>query len=174
MQKYKKAKNDIIIGVCILAFAAAYFGFTYSFRLMEYDYTVDAAFFPRIMAVFAAVLGVIIMVRGILEVKALPAEDKKISAEQRRADTGSLIRILLVIADLLAAAFAFKQLGFILTLPWMMFILFVIVNPKGKRKWWLYAVLSIVLPIAIFFIFYYGFSTLLPMGILRKFLSRFL
>jgi len=84
------------------------------------------------------------------------------------------IRMVLVILDLVVAAALFKKLGFILTMPWMMFILFMIIEKKEKRNIPLYLVLSIVAPVVIFFVFYYGFSQLLPMGILRPFLSQFL
>lgn len=171
--KYKQAKTNILIGILTLAFAAFYFGVTYTFKLLEHANTVNAAFFPRLLAFLAAVLGLFILYQGINGYRKLTPEEKMVEKSTKKNNAAGWIRIAAVVAVLLVAAFLFKKLGFILTMPWVMFLLFIIVEKREKRRYVLYAILSIVLPVAVFFIFYYAFQTLLPMGILKPFLSMY-
>lgn len=171
--KYKQAKTNILIGILTLAFAAFYFGVTYTFKLLEHANTVNAAFFPRICAAFAAVLGLFILYQGINGYCKLTSEEKMADKSAKKSNAAGWIRIAAVVAVLLVAAFLFKKLGFILTMPWVMFLLFVIVEKREKRRYVLYGILSVALPIAVFFVFYYVFQTLLPMGILKPFLSTY-
>ena len=77
-------------------------------------------------------------------------------------------------AILLAAAILFRTLGFLLTMPWMMFLLFVVLEKKEKRRYGLYLAFSLLTPLFMFVVFYFAFSTLLPMGILAPYLSMIL
>lgn len=95
-------------------------------------------------------------------------------SKERKENQAGQIRCILVVADLLLAACTFKTLGFLLTMPWMMFFLFIILEKKEKRNYKLYLVLSVLAPILVFAVFYYGFSQLLPIGILKPYLSQIL
>lgn len=173
MKKLKEAKTNIIIGAIAVLFSIAYFICTFSFKIIAQPNSVNATFFPRILAGFMAAMSVLVFFRGVSEYRKIPVEERRLNHEEKAKERASAIRLLIVIGDLLLAAALLEKLGFMLTMPWTMFILFVTLEKPEKRKYGLYALLSIVLPIAMFFIFYYVFSSLLPMGVLKKFLSMY-
>lgn len=179
MAKQKKGKaeaamSDLRAGTGFAIFAAAFFLATFTFKLVEMPNTFDAAFVPRVLGVIVFCCAAAVMFRGWSAWQKCSPEEKAKLKEKEAADKGGIIRCWLVALVLVLAAASLKKLGFILTMPWMMFFLFIIVEQKEKRNYLLYAALSIVSPILIFFVFYYGFSQLLPMGILKPFLSQFL
>ncbi len=173
-KELRKAKNDIIAGVISVLFAVFYFLETFNFALVQNTNTVNAAFFPRIIACMVAAFASIMLLRGYLALRRIPREMRDTPEEEKRARRADLFRIAQVFLVLFAAAATFKKLGFILTMPWMMFLLFVILERKGNRRYKLYLLISCVAPVLLFVLFYYGFSSLLPMGILKPFISRFL
>lgn len=173
-KRYKKAREDILTGGLSMLFAVLFFLSTYTFRLVDVNNTVNAAFFPRIISVIVFVLAAIILFRGYALLKRIPQSERTIPDEERKENRRGLIRVAEVFLVLLLAAATFKKMGFILTMPWTMFALFVILEKKEKRKYPLYLAISIIAPTVLFFIFYYGFTQLLPMGILKPILSRFL
>ena len=60
-----------------------------------------------------------------------------------------------------------KRLGFIPTMVLVLFSVFTMIEEKEKRRYGLYAFLSLTLPVFIHFLFYKGFSVLLPVGVLK-------
>jgi len=173
-KEYTQAKQNIILGALSDVFAVLYFLETYHFGLREVANTVDAAFFPRLIACLVAVCATIILVRGLIAMGRVSAEDRRRFREEDKAGIAGLARIGEIFIVLLLVAITFKKLGFLLTAPWMMFALFTILETKSKRNYPLYAAISIIGPIAVFLMFYYGFSTMLPMGFLRPYLLQIL
>jgi len=170
MEKANKVKQDLYVGAGFLIFSSAYFVATFFFKLAKTVNTINAAFFPRILGIGSFLLALGIFLRGIKGYKALTPEEK--SAFSVKSSPKAIIRVLLCIAVLLTTAAVLRKLGFILTMPFTMFSLFLLVNKKENWKIGFYLVLSVVLPIVLFFVFYYGFSSLLPMGVLKPFLSE--
>ena len=172
--KAESAMSDIRLGIGFLIFSVLFFAATFFFRVVKIPNTFDAAFMPRILSVIVFGCALYLALRGFKAYSQCSEEDKKALSRKEKGDRAGNIRMILVILDLVAAAALFKKLGFILTMPWMMFILLMIIEKKENRNIPLFLALSIIAPIVIFFVFYYGFSQLLPMGILRPFLSQFL
>lgn len=172
--EYIQAKQNIILGALSDVFAVLYFLETFHFSLREVANTVNAAFFPRLISCLVAICATIILVRGLNAMHKIPVEDRRRFREENKSGTSGLVRIGEVFAVLLLVAITFKKLGFLLTAPWMMFALFIILETKSKRNYILYAVISIIGPIVVFLLFYYGFSTMLPMGFLRPYLLQIL
>lgn len=173
-KEYTQAKQNIILGALSDVFAVLYYLETFHFSLREVANTVNAAFFPRLISCLVAICATIIMVRGLNAMRKISATDRKQFREEDKAGLSGLARIGEVFVVLLLVAITFKKLGFLLTAPWMMFALFIILETKSKRNYILYAVISIIGPIIVFLLFYYGFSTMLPMGFLRPYLLQIL
>ena len=170
----KKAREDIIAGILFALFAIGYYAETYRFRVVKVTNTIDATFMPRVLACLVFACSVILSLQGYLRYRRIPSESRRPSQMDREKGRAGALRCLAVIAVLVLAASVFRKLGFILTMPWMMFLIFIIIEKKEKRNYKLYLLLSIVSPIVLFMLFYYGFSQLLPMGMLKPFLSRIL
>ncbi len=173
MREMKEAKSDVILGACMAVFAVLFYAETYHFKLVTLRNTVNATFIPRVLSVIVLVCSILLLVQGIRKCCRLSA------SAQAEGESGVKIseswgRMLAVSLVLLMAASCFKTLGFVLTMPPMMFALFVIIEKPERRRWELYILSSLLAPAAVFFVFYYGFSTLLPMGVLTPVLARFL
>lgn len=172
--KVETARSDMTTGAVFCAFSIFFFLATFTFKIVHLPNTVTAAFMPRLLAVIVFGCSAWVFLRGLKSYRQCSNEEKKAYAEKQKTGRDGQIRCILVVADLVAAAACFKKLGFLLTMPWMMFILFMILEQKEKRNYLLYAVLSILAPIVVFFVFYYGFSQLLPTGILKPYISQIL
>ena len=172
MRELKEAKSDMILGTCMAIFAVLFYAETYHFKLVTLRNTVDATFVPRVLSVIVLACSALLIWQGYCRYRRLSAAAVKDQNSQKGAAAwGRMIAVSLV---LLAAAASFKTLGFVLTMPPMMLALFVILEKPERRRWGLYLLSSLLAPTAVFFIFYYGFSTLLPMGLLTPVLARFL
>lgn len=170
----KKAREDIVAGTLFALFAVGYYAETYYFRVVAVPNTISATFMPRVLACLVFFCSLILSLQGYLRYRRIPRESRRPSQADCEKDRAGALRCFAVVAVLVFAAAVFKKLGFILTMPWMMFLIFVIIEKKEKRNYKLYLLLSVVSPIVLFMLFYYGFSQLLPMGILKPFLASFL
>ena len=174
MKKYQEARSNVICGVLAQLFSIGFYLETYHFRLVKNVNTVNAAFFPRVIACVVFFCATLLVIQGVKQYRSLSAEEKTISPEEWAKNREGLFRIAQVFVILLAAAILFRTLGFLLTMPWMMFLLFVVLEKKENRRYGLYLAFSILTPLFMFAVFYYAFSTLLPMGILAPYLSMIL
>ena len=174
MKKYLEARGNIISGVIAQLFAVGFYLETYHFRLVKNVNTVNAAFFPRVISCIVFFCATLLVIQGVRQYRALSEEDKTIPPEEKSKRREGLMRIGQVCLILLAAAILFRPLGFLLTMPWMMFLLFVVLEKKEKRRYGLYLAFSLLTPIFMFAVFYFAFSTLLPMGVLAPYLSMIL
>lgn len=172
--RVETAKSDMMTGAVFCAFSVFFFLATFTFKIVHLPNTVTAAFMPRLLAAIVFCCSAWVFWRGLKSYRQCSEEEKSSFTEKQRSGRDGQLRCILVVADLVAAAACFKKLGFLLTMPWMMFILFLILERREKRNYLLYAVLSVLSPIVVFFVFYYGFSQLLPTGILKPFISQIL
>lgn len=173
-QKIKAAKSDMLSGGIFCIFAAAFFAETFTFKLIRLPNTVTSAFMPRLLAVLVFGCAAYLFMRGYRNWQKFSPEEKAEIRYVQRENRAGQRRCVLVVADLVFAACTFKTLGFLLTMPWMMFFMFIILEKKEKRNYKLYLILSLLSPIVVFAVFYYGFSQLLPIGILKPYLSQIL
>lgn len=172
--RIETAKSDMMTGTVFCIFSVFFFLTTFTFKIVHLPNTVTAAFMPRLLGVIVFLCSASVFLRGLKSYRQCSDEEKKSYEEKQKTEKSGQIRCILVVADLVLAAACFKKLGFLLTMPWMMFILFLILEQKEKRNYVLYAILSIFAPIIVFFVFYYGFSQLLPTGILKPYISQIL
>lgn len=172
MSESLKAKTDIIVGIFIAIFAIIFYVETYNFGKVKVINTVDATFMPRIIGALVFLFSMLLILKSCKAYFSIPKENRVIEAKktrEKRAD--GYIRFIAAFSVMLLGAIFFKKLGFILTMPWVMFSLFCIIEKKEKRRYKLYLALSMISPIVLFLAFYYGFTTLLPVGILKRILT---
>ena len=174
MKKYREARSNIVSGLIAQLFSIGFYLETYHFRLVKNINTVNAAFFPRVIACIVFFCATLLLIQGVRQYRRLLPEEKTVTPEEKAKEREGLFRIAQVFAILLAAAILFRTLGFLLTMPWMMFLLFVVLEKKENRRYGLYLAFSILTPLFMFVVFYFAFSTLLPMGILAPYLSMIL
>ena len=170
--KLKRARGDILLGIGMTA--AALFFILESDRIRDGKHVmVSAKLFPRIYAGMLAVCALLILIAGIRNYMSVPKEIRRQKWLTKEKALG-LLRVFEVFAVLLATAIFYKRLGFLVVSPIAMFLLFLILEEPSKRRYGLYALLSLVCPVVVFFAFYFLFSNLLPMGVLKNVLINLL
>lgn len=164
-KRLKRAKGEIALGIGAIVISILFI--LESNRIQDIvNVMVSAKFFPRIFAGLMLICAFVIFVNGVRSYLTVPQEIKqqdKMTKEQKQG----LLRVFEVFAALLVTAIFFKSLGFLVVAPVAMFLLFVILEEPEKRNYKLFILLSIISPIIVYFMFYYLFSNILPMGILR-------
>ncbi len=177
-------KRELWMGIVLLIFSIAYFAG--SFTIPTYSgygtQALDSKFMPRLLAVMMAGLSITHMI-AVLRNKSTLTDDKNKETGSMTADSledaqknydedailkGSSIRDVLVIAAfLIFYAAAFSSLGFILSSGIFLFGSILFLTPTEKRNWFWIVGLSVVIPVAIYFLFVSGFKLRLPSGILN-------
>ena len=155
----KPAKRDLIVSFGFMLYSLFMFWGSTKIKTAKVN-TISAKFMPRTIAALILFLALILFIRAL---KVLKEEDGTEAAVQEK---GTNV-VLPVLGVLLAGAIFMKRLGFIPTMVLVLFSVFTMIEEKEKRRYGLYAFLSLMLPVLIHFLFYKGFSVLLPVGVLK-------
>jgi len=143
-------KANIIIGISLIIFSLFAFFYTWSFP--EGHIGLDAGTFPRI-ALMGIILFSIVLVFNNWKVKekreaALPGFSREI-----------LLKLLIQIVCIWIYTILLRPLGFVYASILLMFVVF---RLAGTKKWYKAVIYSILLSIAIYFVFYRIFMVMLP------------
>lgn len=74
---------------------------------------------------------------------------------------------LLTIGTFLIYILVYNFVGFVISSAVFLFVQMLILSDKTNRKIWLFALIAVVLPIFVYFLFTRAFSLLLPSGLLK-------
>lgn len=171
-EKLKRAKGDIALSLGSIA--VSLFFLVESNRIKDGKRVmISGKVFPRIWAVAIIVCALVVLYFAIRNYLAVPKEIKE-QDKMTPAQKKGMLRVFEAFLVLLGAAIFYKRLGFIVVGMISMFLLFIIIEEPEKRNYKLFAAFSIICPIIVFFAFYFLFSNLLPMGVLKSFLYNFL
>ncbi|MEG1584915.1 MAG: tripartite tricarboxylate transporter TctB family protein, partial [Anaerovorax sp.] len=96
-----------------------------------------------------------------------PDEAKENFDEDAYVKESSFRSFAVIAALLVLYVAAFKPLGFILSSVAFLFCAMLFLTPKEKRNWIYIVALSVIIPIAVYFLFVSGFRLKLPAGILN-------
>ena len=152
----RSTRKDIIFGIIVLLFGAAYFSMTLNVPAKS---GVDARTVPLVLSGIFIVLGVL----QLISVAARPASGKdqeKAAALDRKtvAVTAGLILCYVLLLDFL---------GFIVASSLYLFAQMHVLKPETQKKnYALYAFISIVSSASVYYIFNLCFDLLLPEGLL--------
>ena len=149
-------KANIIAGGIGMLFSALAFAKTFSFKQFK-NVPVGPAFFPRWLAIGLFVCCLALVIQNVLD---------KTSAE--KAPTLSLKnkdiqRMLVGLAIIVATAFLWSILGFLIVTPFTIFALMFVL---GKREWLKMAIISVAVTAAVFLAFRFLLGIEMPMGFL--------
>lgn len=149
-----RINKGLICAIACLLFSILYLVAARTYPNLSADYMlVSASFFPTVVAVVMIICSVIMLVKAIVK----PEIREPLTKKEK---TGYL-RAILTIIDCIIYSLLFEPLGYIISSALALFALMIIF---GNRKWWLMAVVSVVLPILIYLLFYYVMQTNLPAG----------
>ena len=151
-----RLNKGLITAISCLAVSLVFLYCSRTYPNLQADFlVVSASMVPTLVSVIAVVMSVIMLIGAIVKPEYTePLTDLQIKG---------FLRGLLAIVDCFVYVLLFKPLGYILS---SMLAVFVMMLIFGNRKWWLMALISVVLPIVLYFAFHGLLQTNLPVGIL--------
>ena len=150
--------KDIISGAVLFILSLIMFVYSFSIRQV-FPMGVSSGFFPKIVAVFLAVVSVFIVIKGLRN----RAREKE---PETKTDEKKAAHVVVMTLCLLAFYVSFLQtLGFILTTFIFLVCQFAVLAAKEQRNWFAFVVLAAVVSFGTYYAFYNLFHLILPIGI---------
>ena len=157
---------DAIWGAAILVVCALMFYATSQIKTFAAMHGLDSRFFPHIVAGVLAVLGTILLVRGLIYAKNY-VPDPSEAEKGHKMSVGSRC-VLETFIVIFIYVLLIEPLGFLFSTIIYLIAQMIVLYPEKltKKKIILFAVISVVSSVAIYFIFRNVFYLMLPAGIL--------
>lgn len=138
---------------------------TYSFQEVKNTY-VQAAVFPQIMCVGMLIFAVILLIQSIIKLMTMDENDplaEPAASINFIKDKGVLAALFVMLLCALFVVF-FKPLGYVVCGAVLCFVIMVLI---GKRNWLQMVLVSILVPLGMWLVFYKMLSVNIPMGVLQ-------
>lgn len=138
---------------------------TYSFQEVKNTY-VQAAVFPQIMCVGMLIFAVILLIQSIIKLMTMDENDplaEPAASINFIKDKGVLAALFVVLLCVLFVVF-FKSLGYVICGAVLCFVIMVLI---GKRNWLQMVLVSILVPLGMWLVFYKVLTVNIPMGPLQ-------
>lgn len=138
---------------------------TYSFQEVKNTY-VQAAVFPQIMCVGMLIFAVILLIQSIIKLMTMDENDplaEPAASINFIKDKGVLAALFVMLLCALFVVF-FKPLGYVICGAVLCFIIMVLI---GKRNWLQMVLVSILVPLGMWLVFYKVLTVNIPMGPLQ-------
>ena len=166
MKKTKtQAFANLIGSLIFIALGAWALTQTYSFQEVKNTY-VQAAVFPQIMCVGMLIFAIILLIQSIIKLMTMdendPLAEPAVSINFIK-DRGVLAALFVELLCVLFVVF-FKSLGYVICGAVLCFVIMVLI---GKRNWLQMALVSILVPLGMWLVFYKVLTVNIPMGPLQ-------
>ena len=138
---------------------------TYSFQEVKNTY-VQAAVFPQIMCVGMVIFAVILLIQSIIKLMTMDENDplaEPAASINFIKDKGVLAALFVMLLCALFVVF-FKPLGYVVCGAVLCFVIMVLI---GKRNWLQMVLVSILVPLGMWLVFYKVLTVNIPMGPLQ-------
>ena len=138
---------------------------TYSFQEVKNTY-VQAAVFPQIMCVGMLIFAVILLIQSIIKLMTMDENDplaEPAASINFIKDKGVLSALFVMLLCALFVVF-FKPLGYVVCGAVLCFVIMVLI---GKRNWLQMVLVSILVPLGMWLVFYKVLTVNIPMGPLQ-------
>ena len=135
---------------------------TYSFQEVKNTY-VQAAVFPQIMCVGMLIFAVILLIQSIIKLMTMDENDplaEPAASINFIKDKGVLAALFVMLLCALFVVF-FKPLGYVVCGAVLCFVIMVLI---GKRNWLQMVLVSILVPLGMWLVFYKVLTVNIPMG----------
>ena len=137
----------------------------YSFQEVKNTY-VQAAVFPQIMCVGMLIFAVILLIQSIIKLMTMDENDplaEPAASINFIKDKGVLAALFVMLLCALFVVF-FKPLGYVVCGAVLCFVIMVLI---GKRNWLQMVLVSILVPLGMWLVFYKVLTVNIPMGPLQ-------
>ena len=138
---------------------------TYSFQEVKNTY-VQAAVFPQIMCVGMLIFAIILLIQSIIKLMTMDENDplaEPAASINFIKDKGVLAALFVMLLCVLFVVF-FKPLGYVVCGAVLCFVIMVLI---GKRNWLQMVLVSILVPLGMWLVFYKVLTVNIPMGPLQ-------
>ena len=138
---------------------------TYSFQEVKNTY-VQAAVFPQIICVGMLIFAVILLIQSIIKLMTMDENDplaEPAASINFIKDKGVLAALFVMLLCALFVVF-FKPLGYVVCGAVLCFVIMVLI---GKRNWLQMVLVSILVPLGMWLVFYKVLTVNIPMGPLQ-------
>ena len=138
---------------------------TYSFQEVKNTY-VHSAVFPQIMCVGMLIFAVILLIQSIIKLMTMDENDplaEPAASINFIKDKGVLAALFVMLLCALFVVF-FKTLGYVVCGAVLCFVIMVLI---GKRNWLQMVLVSILVPLGMWLVFYKVLTVNIPMGPLQ-------
>ena len=138
---------------------------TYSFQEVKNTY-VQAAVFPQIMCVGMLIFAIILLIQSIIKLMTMDENDplaEPAASINFIKDKGVLAALFVMLLCALFVMF-FKTLGYVVCGAVLCFVIMVLI---GKRNWLQMVLVSILVPLGMWLVFYKVLTVNIPMGPLQ-------
>ena len=138
---------------------------TYSFQEVKNTY-VQAAVFPQIMCVGMLIFAVILLIQSIIKLMTMDENDplaEPAASINFIKDKGVLAALFVMLLCALFVVF-FKPLGYVVCGAVLCFVIMVLI---GRRNWLQMVLVSILVPLGMWLVFYKVLTVNIPMGPLQ-------
>jgi len=161
MQAEKKY-NDLGSGITVTIFGILYLAFSFSIKVTKLGGSTSSRMFPQLIAVIFIFLGVMLIIRS-LKHRVVGGQEGQAPAKFGK----KYQRVLSVFVISFLYVLLMNILGFIIATPLYLYAFILVLSPKdGKKNHLRDVVIAIVATALLYFGFRYGFSMMLPRGIL--------
>ena len=166
MKKTKtQAFANLIGSLIFIALGAWALTQTYSFQEVKNTY-VQAAVFPQIMCVGMLIFAIILLIQSIIKLMTMDENDplaEPAASINFIKDKGVLAALFVMLLCALFVVF-FKTLGYVVCGAVLCFVIMVLI---GKRNWLQMVLVSILVPLGMWLVFYKVLTVNIPMGPLQ-------
>lgn len=164
--------DDVFSGFFLLAVSVVMYIATFSFEALTTTF-VGPAFMPQIISVAIGIFSILIIVNGFRKSRAEkqeePIPDPVTEVHDDKMTPGekdSYKPVLMTLGLMVAYVFLIPIVGFLITTILYIFLQMMILSHKTTRKIWLFALVSIVSSVLIYYVFRNVFYVMLPTGIM--------
>ena len=157
MKKYLTNKN---FWAGLIFFFVALFYLINAFLIETKDLvSVEADFMPKIYGSFLLITSIILMLTSVAKIEKIDNFTPKKETDWKR--------IFAVIGSIFIYVLLMQLLGFISTSIPFLLILSVLLTPQYvQKRYWIYGIFSLILPIVAYFVFSYYLNLTMPSGLL--------
>ena len=164
---FKKCR-DLILGILMAALSAFYLIFTFQIKTrpkLTPSYS-SARIVRTLLGILLAILSVVLIFQGIRRLRSHQEEESV-----KKTDKGDLVTVILTLAVIIGYTVILPLLGFCLSTVIYLFLQMLILAPKDKRNYLLFAIIAVVFTAIVFAAFRIGLQQLLPRGVIESLLG---
>lgn len=151
--------GDLVVGIFFLALSIGIYVMALALppSLMG---GLGSDFMPKVLAIATGILSILHIISGVGKMK------KYVPEEEAEDEKPEYLRVLATIVSFTVYVALMESVGFILTSVVYLFVQMCILATKEQRNYILFAVISVVFNVAVYFLFRNGLNVMLPAGIL--------